>query len=42
MTLEQELQQVIEYLNEREARHAEQINWIAEAMEAAFNEERPA
>jgi hypothetical protein len=41
LTLEQELQQVAEYLVEREARKIERNHWIAEAMEAAFNAERP-
>jgi hypothetical protein len=39
VTLEQELQQVIDYLAEREARKAERNHWIAEAMEAAFEQE---
>ena len=39
LTLEQELHQVAEFLAAREARRAEQIHWIAEAMEAAFTQE---
>jgi hypothetical protein len=35
--LELELQQVAEYLVEREARQLERNRWIADAMEAAFS-----
>lgn len=41
LTLEQELQQVAEWLVARAAREAERNHWIAEAMEAAFTQ-RPA